>query len=497
MSKIIKFVTPVSMEVTKEQYRKDLKKPLKDLGYNIGVEGNGGLLFTNGNSEPSYGYLNSRLELKSKNNRHFINHYNPELFLALAAMTKRDMPVVEEYVIAKKGGYPVRKVTKVMTDGDIYHSSSDASYSKDYYRKATKEELIKHFSKATNSEVETPKTNDELLAYAKEHYPIGTVHEGFSSGTGNTFTTTEEAHWTYNNIYGGAEGCIYSSAKKHWAKIISKPKATTKEWSKGTYAVALKGNFGIFDGSRNKLTVGNIFTIKKDYSARDVSVKESDYWIYKKNLKWFATKQEAGAYSRELLGKATTKEEVTEHSEYYKWNEEYTDNSKKFIGKIVKYNPVKMNFSYNDKYAFECGQSAESILKWGTPSTKEEYDAQFNDTPKQTEFKAGDWVIGWHCNYKERRTKAWEIASISPDGLHARPVGGGSTGIVDIRLATAGEIMLAKGIFTELVTPSEAYQRWGSEVVEQNKTALQQLTKRKAKKKVSLVTKRIAKQQLN
>ena len=87
--------------------------------------------------------------------------------------------------------------------------------------------------------------------------------------------------------------------------------------------------------------------------------------------------------------------------------------------------------------------------------------------------------------------------SISPDGLHARPVGGGSTGIVDIRLATAGEIMLAKGIFTELVTPSEAYQRWGSEVVEQNKTALQQLTKRKAKKKVSLVTKRIAKQQLN
>jgi len=453
MSKIIKFVTPVSMEVTKEQYRKDLKKPLKDLGYNIGVEGNGGLLFTNGNSEPSYGYLNSRLELKSKNNRHFINHYNPELFLALAAMTKRDMPVVEEYVIAKKGGYPVRKVTKVMTDGDIYHSSSDASYSKDYYRKATKEELIKHFSKATNSEVETPKTNDELLAYAKEHYPIGTVH--------------------------------------------GKPKATTKEWSKGTYAVALKGNFGIFDGSRNKLTVGNIFTIKKDYSARDVSVKESDYWIYKKNLKWFATKQEAGAYSRELLGKATTKEEVTEHSEYYKWNEEYTDNSKKFIGKIVKYNPVKMNFSYNDKYAFECGQSAESILKWGTPSTKEEYDAQFNDTPKQTEFKAGDWVIGWHCNYKERRTKAWEIASISPDGLHARPVGGGSTGIVDIRLATAGEIMLAKGIFTELVTPSEAYQRWGSEVVEHNKTALQQLTNRKAKKKVSLVTKRIAKQQLN
>lgn len=72
-----------------------------------------------------------------------------------------------------------------------------------------------------------------------------------------------------------------------------KPQQVAK-WSKGTYAVALKGNFGVFF-SANKLPIGKIFTIRHNTpTSRDsVGVEESQYWIYKENLKWFATYDEA------------------------------------------------------------------------------------------------------------------------------------------------------------------------------------------------------------
>lgn len=78
------------------------------------------------------------------------------------------------------------------------------------------------------------------------------------------------------------------------------PQQQVVEWSKGTYAVGIKGNFGIYKGSDNLVTVGSIFTIKTDRGDRTVVVKESQFWVYKENLKWFATHEEAVQYSNRL-----------------------------------------------------------------------------------------------------------------------------------------------------------------------------------------------------
>ena len=78
------------------------------------------------------------------------------------------------------------------------------------------------------------------------------------------------------------------------------PQQQGVEWSEGTYAVALKGNFGVFF-STNKLPIGKIFTIRNNDASRySVGVKESKYWIYKENLKWFATYDEAVQFSKRL-----------------------------------------------------------------------------------------------------------------------------------------------------------------------------------------------------
>tara|TARA_R110002126_G_scaffold134792_1_gene278956 strand:+ start:427 stop:1710 length:1284 start_codon:yes stop_codon:yes gene_type:complete len=80
----------------------------------------------------------------------------------------------------------------------------------------------------------------------------------------------------------------------------------TKEWSKGTFAVAIKGNFGIFEDYTHKLDKGQIFTIKKKYNS-EITVNESSYWISKENLKWFNTRPEAVLFSKDLLNPKMTK----------------------------------------------------------------------------------------------------------------------------------------------------------------------------------------------
>ena len=74
-----------------------------------------------------------------------------------------------------------------------------------------------------------------------------------------------------------------------------------EEWSIGTYAVGIKGNFGLFSGPNEKLSIGSIFTIIGNSETNNsVGVKESIYWIYKENLKWFATHTEALDYSTKI-----------------------------------------------------------------------------------------------------------------------------------------------------------------------------------------------------
>jgi len=93
------FTTPVSMKVTDEQFRKDLYQPLLDLGYK----------YSDSRLIPSrictnFAGNNDLIDIDNKGRedeyykRYYIDHYNPELFLALAGMTQGDDWQIGEYL---------------------------------------------------------------------------------------------------------------------------------------------------------------------------------------------------------------------------------------------------------------------------------------------------------------------------------------------------------------------------------------------------------------
>lgn len=153
------FTTPVSMKVTEKQYNDDLKGPLLELGYKIDItlEGHSFVLVTNRRGEPKlatdYNLLCANARIG--NNRHFIDHYNPKLFLALAAKTSGEDWIIGEYLLANSveltscyGDRPYK--VRFLTGGNLSAGYAD-NYYKDNYRKATKQELINHFTKSNNN----------------------------------------------------------------------------------------------------------------------------------------------------------------------------------------------------------------------------------------------------------------------------------------------------------------------------------------------------------
>ena len=138
--KEIKFATKVAMKVTAEQYHRDLEKPLLDMGYVymdyfIPVENmkRGYRHLTNSCSCLFSIQFNTRTEV---DDYYLIEDYNPQLFLALAAMTEEGEDRVE--------------TTWMMLSEDNTMSNEGfgtSPYLSAAYRKATKEEIIKHFNK--------------------------------------------------------------------------------------------------------------------------------------------------------------------------------------------------------------------------------------------------------------------------------------------------------------------------------------------------------------
>jgi len=140
----IKFKTPIAMKCTQEQYDRDLKQPLKELGYvenDMDRCGNSyNTLSTNWLS--IHNYLGVRKEF---NNTHLIPTYNPKLYIALAGMTVGEDWIVGEWLVY---GDVLFKVTSI-SNGRKNYKKGFATNDKDakiVYRKATKEELIEHFT---------------------------------------------------------------------------------------------------------------------------------------------------------------------------------------------------------------------------------------------------------------------------------------------------------------------------------------------------------------
>lgn len=147
------FKQRVSMEVTVEQYEKDLKEPLEKLGYEW--------LWGSHDEESSHGISerypcvianyqgsgNIGSQTVSYYNRgYYIDHYNPKLFLALTGMREGDEIHVGEYV--KSDFRWLEKVIGFHQKGVLSLEGRPKSQCHvENYRKATKEELINHFTK--------------------------------------------------------------------------------------------------------------------------------------------------------------------------------------------------------------------------------------------------------------------------------------------------------------------------------------------------------------
>lgn len=139
------FKQPVSMETPHEMSFNSLGEKLQDLGYTPMCIVNyhaAPYMVTNANNHHD-GYTNAGSNMRHERGRYFIPEYNPELFLALAAMTTGDDWIVGEYLVCINGHNKIFKYKR------LEGANSDEGWAdnnqKHTYRKATKEELIQHF----------------------------------------------------------------------------------------------------------------------------------------------------------------------------------------------------------------------------------------------------------------------------------------------------------------------------------------------------------------
>lgn len=179
-----KFTQPVSMQVTKEQYERDLREPLLAMGYKecfITSFSYTPILVNNyGNNN---GVLSNTNEEAAKiDNRHFIPEYNPEYFLAVAAMSNVKYGIygewwycTEDVKMSSDGRieYNKGKLYMGLEDDRIINNSREEFHSitKGYrfkhFRKATLQELITYFTKQKQENIMKKEITTELIEELK------------------------------------------------------------------------------------------------------------------------------------------------------------------------------------------------------------------------------------------------------------------------------------------------------------------------------------------
>ena len=106
--------------------------------------------------------------------------------------------------------------------------------------------------------------------------------------------------------FGYYKEVIFRKALPHeipGSNVKAEPQQQVVEWSKGTYAVGIKGNFHVYSNSDQPQPVikGKVYIIEKGSIDNKLDLKDSCYWAYKENFKWFATKEEAIDFSKNLV----------------------------------------------------------------------------------------------------------------------------------------------------------------------------------------------------
>lgn len=114
------------MKCTLEQFASDLHRPLKALGYKVpdiqGIRSEEQYFMTNWSDYPYLVEYISSSDAIDMNGRYYIDHYNPQLFLALAAMTEGNDWIEGEWLVFKSEARPDAAVFKCTSkDGNNWH----------------------------------------------------------------------------------------------------------------------------------------------------------------------------------------------------------------------------------------------------------------------------------------------------------------------------------------------------------------------------------------
>jgi len=200
----MRYTSDVTMKVTKLQFNNDLKPSLTQMGRHDNTWG--------GWIEHPYVAVNSKNN-KIGNYRgmdyteYYIDHYNPELFLALAAMTDSEEGNVGEYwkfIDTNYGGdaFDVNKIYKQLkstidtygafidNSGDINGLNLSEEGNKSCFVKATKEEIIAHFSKKILNNMK--KLPEQFSVYARTEEEAVYISQKQKEICGSTFSTPEK-----------------------------------------------------------------------------------------------------------------------------------------------------------------------------------------------------------------------------------------------------------------------------------------------------------------
>lgn len=177
------FTQPVAMKASKEQFEKDLKTPLEKMGYEINCsyddDSESNTLITSTVNKNGYVNLLSSIFfiydfLGEKGKKfHFIENYDPTLFLHLASLNddeeiKEEDMVIFDVDIAEKIGLKTSAWDKpflLKVDRDM---KNDFEFSKEQGRKI-KGKLQVGLSFSNNTECFRKATKEDILHYHKYH----------------------------------------------------------------------------------------------------------------------------------------------------------------------------------------------------------------------------------------------------------------------------------------------------------------------------------------
>jgi ribosomal protein S6 len=176
-----KFIQPVSMRVTQEQYERDLREPLLAMGYEelkFYQDFNSFCIITNNYNGVLGDISNMCEECKNDYDRHFIPEYNPEYFLAVAAMTNESYGIIGEWWKFKSEidfDFTKNNLYKCVIKDDLDDmplfedkngeiSGYEESKHFWYFTKATLSDLINHFE----CKIDNNKNTMELTQQEKD-----------------------------------------------------------------------------------------------------------------------------------------------------------------------------------------------------------------------------------------------------------------------------------------------------------------------------------------